>query len=311
LHLSWFKMLTSLPDAIGSVHSLRSLSLVHCCNLEVLPDNISSLSLSNLHLEYVPIRDLKALASMQHLQTLCLISVNATEIPELTCTKLLQLRIIRCIQLKKIPDCIAAMTSLSDLCMYALPAVDTTLELDLLQHTRLTSLSSGMSTLFHSLTKLRHLRLGCQQDNYEVSQRVADAIPLLTNLKTLVLEFWTPDGESLPLTMPPFIPIILSLRAWPQQLLHIFNSPFELKMYQKELQLPTEATNWNDTQILEFFRVQQKKAEAFAMGLHPRLGVSSLVYGLGDIELIIIIHLILGDRFPQHTVGQKALGLEY
>ena len=49
----------------------------------------------------------------------------------------------------------------------------------------------------------------------------------------------------------------------------------------------TFRTSWSNDEVLEFFRVQQRKVMAFASGMHARLGAASVVSGLNEQVLIV------------------------
>ena len=56
------------------------------------------------------------------------------------------------------------------------------------------------------------------------------------------------------------------------------------------------ATEWHDKRILRFFAAQQRKVEAFAGGLHRRLGAASKVACLDEQTLSLIADEVLGRR---------------
>ena len=90
-----------------------------------------------------------------------------------------------------------------------------------------------------------------------------------------------------------------SLKAWPFPLLDDFPfsdgyPPINLKRCWQALALPPEAAGWNDTVILQYWRVQQQKVAAFASGLHARLGAASKVSSLNNEALVLIADEVLG-----------------
>jgi len=66
-----------------------------------------------------------------------------------------------------------------------------------------------------------------------------------------------------------------------------------LKSGWQALGLPPEAAEWDNTTILEHWRVQQHKVAAFASGLHVRLGAASQVSSLSDAALVLVADEVL------------------
>ena len=67
-----------------------------------------------------------------------------------------------------------------------------------------------------------------------------------------------------------------------------------LRGHWRGLGLPPEAAEWKDIEIVEHFRGQQSKVEAFASGLHWRLGAESMLSQLDEQVLVPIADEVLG-----------------
>jgi Leucine-rich repeat (LRR) protein len=70
------------------------------------------------------------------------------------------------------------------------------------------------------------------------------------------------------------------------------------------------ATEWHDKRILRFFAAQQRKVEAFAGGLHPRLGAASKVACLDEHTLSLIVDEVLGRRVYAASLRMAARMME-
>jgi len=67
-----------------------------------------------------------------------------------------------------------------------------------------------------------------------------------------------------------------------------------MKSCWQALELPPQASDWDDTRIMNFWRAQQQKVAVFASGLHARLGAASQVQSLNDAALVLIANGVLG-----------------
>jgi hypothetical protein len=98
----------------------------------------------------------------------------------------------------------------------------------------------------------------------------------------------------------------LALRAWPKPALQLrwgekeplrgTESKKWLCWRYPELELPPEAALWDDTEILAYFALQQRKVEALACGLHWRLGAASPILRIDDHIVSLIVDEVLGRR---------------
>ena len=61
----------------------------------------------------------------------------------------------------------------------------------------------------------------------------------------------------------------------------------------QQIGLPEEANAWSNEQILDYFRAQQKKIEAFMSGSHRRLGAESRLSRLPNDNLKTIAEMVL------------------
>ena len=71
----------------------------------------------------------------------------------------------------------------------------------------------------------------------------------------------------------------------------------------QQMGLPEEANGWSNEQILDYFRAQQNKLEAFMSGSHRRLGAESRVSRLPDDNLKTIAEMVLMRREAEEMEG--------
>jgi len=67
-----------------------------------------------------------------------------------------------------------------------------------------------------------------------------------------------------------------------------------LNCWWEVLALTPVVVSWDNTSILEFWRVKQHKVAAFASGLHVRLGAVSQVLSLNDVAIVLITNEVIG-----------------
>jgi hypothetical protein len=69
----------------------------------------------------------------------------------------------------------------------------------------------------------------------------------------------------------------------------------KLAKYARALGLPPEARNWNNTQLLTYFRdAHMRKLIAFVMGTHLRLGSGSPVRSLSEDTVMMVAGAYFG-----------------
>ena len=249
--------LIRLPSSIGKLSDLRTLTLCGCNRIMELPSIGSLLSLATLYIENCALRELP------------------TSITVLTSLHKLVLSSLP--KLQALPACIGALTTLTELtvCDCGITDVPSSIE---------------------SLTNLRTLWLGTQaaaRQDGRAFKTLACALPALRLLQRLDLR-WLCEDDVLALGH--------SLKAWPLPLLGLGcsfwhatgNKYICLNSCWQALALPPEAVIWNNTAILQHWRVQQHKVAAFASGLHARLGAASWVSSLNDMALVLIADEVLG-----------------
>lgn len=71
-------------------------------------------------------------------------------------------------------------------------------------------------------------------------------------------------------------------------------APFNFNQFVQRLGLPETAVDWDDAQILEFWRVTQSKILAFASGQHPRLGEASAILNTNQNLVVMISEMTTG-----------------
>jgi len=213
-----------------------------------------------------------SLCDLQALKILTLMNFNElgalpASIGRLTSLETLRIRF--CGALQELPESVGTMAKLRTLELYKCALTD-------------------VPSSIESLTALRSLTFGIplavRQDSRAV-KTLAYSLPALRLLQHLNLHGL---GEDNVLT------IGRSLKAWP---LPPLDSPYDfigLKSCWQALALPPEASVWSDAAIMQHWRVQQHKVEAFASGLHARMGAASQVSSLNVVVLVLIADEVLG-----------------
>jgi len=264
--------LKELP-CFGGMIVLRHLSLENPHTLTRLPSLMDKLvGLRSLRLVWCRgITELPSICSLLSLETLHIENCALLSIAVLTALHTLVLASLP--RLRALPTSIGALTVLTKptLCDCALTDVPSSIE---------------------SLTQLCTLALdipAAPQQDVRVFKTLACALPALHLLQHLCLRGLPEDDV---------VVIGRSLKAWPLPLLDL-NTPLLYQSMRSErcweaLTLPPEAAGWDNTAILQHWRVQQHKAVAFASGLHVRLGSTSRVSTLNDMALVLITNEVLG-----------------
>jgi len=98
----------------------------------------------------------------------------------------------------------------------------------------------------------------------------------------------------------------LSLKAWPLSLL-VLEYDIGLRHFWQDLALPAEARYWNDAIILNHsWHSTKHRIEAFASGMHLRLGATSSVSLLNDQILILIADEVLNGVHQGYQLEYEA-----
>ena len=277
-----FQILQSCP----AITTVTDLMVWDCHNvlLEQILDEtlrrltgLTQLTIKNCSdLKRVNITGLTSLQTLKFSELNNLIAVPET-IGELT--GLTKLTIRNCEKIQTLPDSIAQLGSLKTLHVYGLPE-ECSYEC-LFKLTNLTTLSIG--------------HLNCTWINH---------IQDFQKLQSLDIKMDCTESHIFRLAM--------KYKKWPQQLTelkgvqlkHMFQLETRNRGYYRgyyilqELGLPTHAINWDNTQILQFFRdakkMEQERALAFVSAFHARLGVGSPAGRISELQL----HTILGIISP-------------
>jgi len=330
--LAVFQHLAPLPALIERLTSLKTLHIEDFRGLEELPCFERFTALQELTLKsFSKLAQLPAIGVLTNLTTLDLNRIlQLTQLPPCfgQLTSLTKLCLSGLLELEELPGSIKALTRMHTLqvrgCskLASLPAsivvaLSALKKLSLWNLRKLTSLPKSIG----ALTALTMLDLrGC------ALRDVPSSIELLTKLQ--VIRLWIPaevDGRAFK-TLATLLPALRllehldigglgeddvlsigrSLKAWPLPLLeNTYQSldlpimpneylPINLKQCWQTLGLLPEAAGWDDTEILEHWRLQQQKVVAFAGGLHVRLGSASRVSSLNDVALVLIADEVLG-----------------
>jgi len=147
----------------------------------------------------------------------------------------------------------------------------------------------------------------CRQRCCREFRQLACSLPVLRLLQHLELSVGDGGGsDRTPVDEDDVLALGRSLKAWPLPLLDLDvtqtgpfmysddYSPIGLHQCWQALALPSEAADWDDSEILQFWLMQQQKVAAFASGLHARLGAASLVWSLNDVALVLIADEVMG-----------------
>jgi len=320
-----FSALHILPESIGRLTSLEILHIEGCHPLQELPGMSAMKHLTSFTLDNSVLKELPCLGHMNRLQYLYLWSLSdLAKLPSSigNLTGLRDLRIVSCRMIMELPT-IEGLMSLETLhiescdTLRELPAsidalmVLQTLHLNLLPNLKALPVSIGalialtnlnvyfcgltdLPSSIESLTALRTLMLSQEMHpDGRALKTLACALPALRLLQRLVL-FGVCEDDVLALGC--------SLKAWPLPLLDLDNSNWRnasdnqicLTSCWEALGLPPEAATWENTAILQHWRVQQEKVAALASGLHAQLGAASRVSSLNDVALVLIADEVLG-----------------
>ncbi|XP_076929163.1 TMV resistance protein N-like [Bidens hawaiensis] len=157
----------SLPNTINKLHSLKTLDLHHCLNLEELPEKLDGLKhLENLTASSTGVRRLPdAISRLKHLKTLDLHHCLSIEMPlNLAAVGIQQnlahLNLSCCIQLKEFPESIGNLGNLSklDLSHNMIQELPSSIgNLTMLIHLNLTY-CDYLHTLPATITRLKNLK---------------------------------------------------------------------------------------------------------------------------------------------------------
>jgi len=156
----------------------------------------------------------------------------------------------------------------------------------------LTDVPSSIESLTRLCTLLLHVPAAVQQDG-RAFKTLACALPALHLLQHLHLRGLGVDDV---------VAIGRSLKAWTLPFLDLGISDWGATAFQRmclksclqALGMTPEAAGWENTAILQHWRVQQHKVAAFASGLHAQLGAASQVSSLNDVALVLIADEVLG-----------------
>jgi hypothetical protein len=174
----------------------------------------------------------------------------------------------------------------------------------------------SIPTSMRALTGLRELTI------YAPSEETDDTHMLLTEM-AFCLPWWR-DLRKLCIFGSGYrtaiqkhndtIAIGLALRAWPLQYLDIMDKHvsddftkdagflgelppaciFGFKLHWRSLGLPAEAGSWDDGEIMQYWRMQMSKIDAFVMVTHRRLGLESEFLGLPENIMAEVANMLGG-----------------
>ena len=285
--------------ALGDLHALTALTLMGFNRVETLPASFERLtSLKTLHIQdCVALQELPCFGRFTALQELTLKSLlSLAQLPASigALAKLTKLVLNDLDQLTRLPTCFGQLTALTTLSLSRLNELEE-LPVSIGALTALTTLYpydcplSDVPPSFESLTALRTLTFCMPEAEVQdgrAFKTLACSLPALQLLQHLNLRGLCEDDV---------LAIGRSLRAWPLPIVDIPDYyAINLKRCWQALALVPEAADWDDTAILQHWRVQQQKVAAFASGLHARLGAASKVSSLNDVALVLIADEVLG-----------------
>jgi len=172
---------------------------------------------------------------------------------------------------------------------------------------------SDLPSSFGMLTALEHLSFQDAQSDHPAligaGRALVSHLPLLRNLESLSVE-GAGNRDMLRLGR--------SLQKWPLPRLRCLEMVgryfcripdpdcvglVHLNECWQQMGLPEEANGWSNEQILDYFRTQQNKIEAFMSGSHRRLGAESRVSRLPDDNLKTIAEMVLMRREAEEMQG--------
>ncbi len=286
LTLCTLTALEEMPDTLGRMTSLTSLTMDHCEKLKTLPASIGQLGA----LKQLTLCGLDALEEMP--DTLG----RLTSLEDLTLTN--------CRQLKALPASIMLLSRLQHLEIDECP----------LQDMPCIEILTALRTLYLDITDYTH--------GSRAFKSLSRSLPCLQQLDNLRLSGRAEAGNRVAIRTEDVLAVGRALRAWPLPLLrdvqHDDAQPgIRLSTCWQALGLPAAAADWSNATTLEFFRVQQHKVAAFASGMHARLGAASGVAGLDEQTLVMIADEVLGGwgllrEWRQHSehAGDEGAGAE-
>ena len=303
----WFSELTTLQVLTLSGARLRKVpSLIgKLVGLEELEIGDSSGNITSL-----------PLTAFKKLSNLTSLTLMFDELCKLPCSLFDNLKALNCLRLidcRKLrgPLPLASMTSLRTLkvsfcrVLSLAPHNGQSVHLENLDICYCDQIVKELPMFWEALTALRALSLKTltltREINLSASIALACTLPKLVCLKSLCLPD-EQDGEE----SDDVLMIGLALRAWPKPALQLRwgeEEPLRGTQSKKwlcgrypELELPPEASLWDDTEILAYFALQQRKVEALACGLHRRLGAASPILRIDDHIVSLIVDEVLGRR---------------
>jgi len=284
--------LEEMPDTLGRMTSLESLTIAECLKLKTVPASIGRMtSLESLMIDYCP--ELKTVpASIGQLGTLKHLTIGGLHkleaMPDTlgSLTSLERLTLITCSKLKALPASIMHLSRLQKLNVVCCPLQD--------------------MPCIEALTALRNLHLDVTDYTQEnrTFMALSRSLPCLQQLDTLRFSAYAEpdqDGGRYPVALraEDVLAVGRALRAWPLPLIRDVPNEsakigIRLSTCWQALGLPAAAADWSNATTLEFFRVQQHKMAAFASGMHARLGAASEVSRLDEQTLVMIADELLG-----------------